>query len=426
MIDDEDANTIFALSSGAPPAAIAIIRISGRAAGAALVALAGKLTEPRYASLRPLRDPADGTLLDRALVLWNPAPASATGEDIAELHCHGGRAVVAAVLATLDRMSGLRPAKPGEFTRRALENGRIDLAEAEGLADLLTAETEFQRRLAIGHADGGLSRTVERWRDKLVEIAAAVEATIEYGDEDESVTVDVRPAIDALLTEITAATKSPPTERIREGVRVVIAGSPNAGKSTLLNAMIGRPAALVSDVPGTTRDIIEVPIDLGGMPFLLSDTAGLRDTDDVVESLGVAAARQHIDRADILLWLDAADPPQHERCVRVASKVDLVAAFETADVRVSGTTGHGIDTLLQLLLQVGQDIMVNSREMLNARQRSCMFGVASSLTAAAASSDMLITAEELKHAARALDGLTGRADVETLLDLLFSRFCIGK
>ncbi len=421
------ADTIFALSSGAPPAAIAIIRISGPNAATALSTLAGRLPRPRFASLRPLRDPEDRSLLDRALILWNPGTATATGEDIAELHCHGGRAIVAAVLAALGRMRGLRPAEPGEFTRRAFENGRIDLAQAEGLADLLDAETEAQRRNAIGVADGGLSRLIERWRAELVDIAAIVEAAIEYEEEDETIIATAfAPAIMALADKIRAAIANPPAERIRDGVRVVIAGPPNAGKSTLLNALAGRSAALVSDVPGTTRDVVEAPVAIAGMPFLLCDTAGLRDTDDPVEALGVASALQRVQEADVLLWLDRATAPPHPRCVRIASKADLSPDRSDADIAVSALTGQGLDELRRQLVYAADALLSRSAGMLNTRQHDLAERVLDALTDASLASDPLLIAEELREALSVMDLLCGDTGTEELLASLFKRFCIGK
>ena len=272
-------DTIYALSSGAPPAAVALVRISGPKADAALEALAGTLPAPRMATLAKLRDGDE--VLDNALIIRFPGPASATGEDVAELHLHGGRAVVASVLAALGRIEGLRPAAPGEFTRRAFENGRIDLAEAEGLADLLEAETEAQRRQALALAGGALGRQVAAWQEELLALAAVVEAALDFSDED-----DVAPAprrfrgsrLAALREALTSWLARPPAERLKDGIRVVIAGPPNAGKSSLLNALVGRDAAIVSAIPGTTRDLIEAPVAFGGIPFLLIDTAGLRET----------------------------------------------------------------------------------------------------------------------------------------------------
>ncbi|MFA9201452.1 MAG: tRNA uridine-5-carboxymethylaminomethyl(34) synthesis GTPase MnmE, partial [Cypionkella sp.] len=285
-------DTIFALSSGAPPAAIAVIRISGRQAGEALDTLAGRRPEPRRAGAMTLRD-RQGEVLDRALGLWLPGPGTATGEDVAELHLHGGRAVVAAVERELAAMPGLRRAEPGEFTRRAFANGRIDLAEAEGLADLLAAETELQRRAAMAMAGGALSRQVEAWRERVLALSATLEATLDFGDEDDvgALPGDFASRVEALAGEIRKWLERPRAEPLREGFRVVLAGPPNAGKSSLFNALLEDEAAITAATPGTTRDVIERPVAIAGLPFVLVDTAGLRDvTDDAVERVGIARA----------------------------------------------------------------------------------------------------------------------------------------
>jgi tRNA modification GTPase len=307
-------DTIYALSSGNPPAAIAIVRISGPAAAAALEALSGKRPPPRHAGLVTLRDPEEGEVLDRALTLWFPGPGSSTGEDLAELHLHGGRSVVAAVLAALGGITGLRQAEPGEFTRRAFENGRIDLSEAEGLADLLTAETEGQRRAALALAGGGLSRMVEQWQRQLLALSAQVEAALDFSDEgdvDEEVPQDWHDILHGLLADVGTVLARPPVERLRDGIRVVIAGPPNAGKSSLLNVLSGRRAAITSAIAGTTRDLVEAPTAISGIPFLLVDTAGLRESEDEIETIGVDLAKQSLEAADLILWLGSpADCPE--------------------------------------------------------------------------------------------------------------------
>lgn len=430
MIEGDRRPTIFALSSGAPPAAIAIIRVSGSRAGTVLKRLVGgRLPAPRRSSLRALHDPDDARLLDRALVLWHPGPATATGEDIAELHCHGGRAVVAAVLATLGRMTGLRPAEPGEFTRRAFDNGRIDLAEAEGLADLLAAETEAQRRTALTAAEGGVSRLIEGWRVRLLEVCAIVEAAIEYDDDDETIAaVDAKPPILALVRDIDGMLACAPAERMRDGIRVVIAGPPNAGKSTLLNALAGRQAAIVSPIAGTTRDVIEAPVALDGMPFLLCDTAGLRDTDDPVEELGVASARTRIATSDLLIWLGRCeDRPQHERCISVRARSDVADGAElTADLSVSVVTGEGMERLRTLLRDAAATILSINGPCLSQRQAGVLVNARRSLVRASGSADPVLIAEDLNFVRRSFDELTGQAGTEQMLGSLFSRFCIGK
>lgn len=427
------AGTIYALSSGSPPAAIAVIRISGPAAGAALKALAGRIPEERRASLAALRDPGSGELLDRALLLWFPGPASATGEDLAELHLHGGRSVVQAVLAALAEVEGLRPAESGEFTRRAFEQGRIDLAEAEGLADLLLAETQSQRRAALMLAGGALSRQVEEWQRRLLELGAILEAALDFSDEgdvEEELPAAWREGLKALAKGISLMLERPPVERLRDGVRVVIAGPPNVGKSTLLNYLAGREAAITSAIAGTTRDLVEAPTAIGGTPFLLIDTAGLRESADVVESIGVARAQASLDAADLILWLgDPAIRPDRERAITVESMRDLKAVppDPAADISVSAVTGEGMDRLIALLVERGRKLLPREGEVaIHQRHRDLLLGCLAALEEAQTVSDPLVASEMLRQARIALDRITGRAGVEDMLDTLFGRFCIGK
>lgn len=421
-------DTIFALSSGSPPAALAVVRISGPRADSALEALGGKLPEPRTATLATLR--WRGEPLDRALVLRFPGPHSATGEDVAELHLHGGRAVVAAVLEALAGQDGLRAAEPGEFTRRAFENGRIDLAEAEGLADLLAAETQSQRRAALAMAGGALSRKVEAWRQRLLALAAALEASLDFSDEGEvgeawppGWAEDVK----ALAAEMDSMLARPPAERLRDGIRVVIAGPPNAGKSSLLNMLADRDAAITSSAPGTTRDVIEVPTSIAGLPFLLIDTAGLRDSADEIEAIGVARGRQNLASADLVLWLgEPADAPDRARTLLVQSKCDLPGPARESDVRVSAATGEGLRALIEAMVARARTLLPAEGDLaVNARQRE---GIDASLRhlREVGGGDMLIVAEALRQARVELDRVTGRAGVEDMLDILFGRFCIGK
>ncbi|HEX8623587.1 MAG TPA: tRNA uridine-5-carboxymethylaminomethyl(34) synthesis GTPase MnmE [Allosphingosinicella sp.] len=422
-------DTIFALSSGSPPAALAVVRISGPQADSALEALAGRLPLPRRAIFATLN--WRGEPLDRALVLRFPGPDSATGEDVAELHLHGGRAVVAAVLEALAGQDGLRPAEPGEFTRRAFENGRIDLAEAEGLADLLAAETRSQRRAALAMAGGALSRKVEAWRQRLLALAAALEAALDFSDEGE--VGEAWPPgwaenVDSLAADIEALLARPPAERLRDGIRVVISGPPNAGKSSLLNMLAQREAAITSAVPGTTRDLIEAPTSIAGIAYLLIDTAGLRDSGDEVETIGVERARASVATADLILWLGASpDAPDPKRTIRVQSKCDLEGAADPgADVQVSAATGEGIETLVSAMAERSLALLPAEGEVAaNARQREAIANAAAHLRDARAP-DMLIAAEALRQARVELDRVTGRAGVEDMLDMLFGRFCIGK
>lgn len=428
------ARTIFALSSGQPPAAIAIIRISGPQAGAAVAALAGRVPEARRASLAVLRDPADGAALDQALLIWFPGSATATGEDLAEFHCHGGRAVVAAVVAALGRVPGLRPARPGEFTRRAFENGRIDLSEAEGLSDLLFAETEAQRRAAMAMADGHFSRKVQDWQAGLLRLSALTEAALDFSDEDDvpdaGVEDRIRIEAAALAQLVRAELGRPSAERLRDGIRVVLAGPPNAGKSTLLNTLVGRDAAIVSDIAGTTRDRIEVPAALGGVPFLFTDTAGLREESaDRIEMIGVDLARQAVEAADIVLWLGAPDAAPREDAIRLAAQKDRAdwVPVSGAALSLSARTGEGMDRLVAMLLDRASGLIPREGDYaLGRRQRVAVAALCDGLERAACEGDMLILAEHLRAGRAAIDALTGRAGTEEMLDALFGGFCIGK
>jgi tRNA modification GTPase len=425
------ADTIYALSSGSSPAAIAVVRISGPRADAALSALSVKRPEPRVATLARIEDPESGEALDNALLLRFPAPASATGEDVVELHLHGGRAVVTAVLRALSRVDGLREAAPGEFTRRAFENGRIDLAEAEGLADLLSAETESQRRNAMALAGGVLSRQVAGWQGRLLVLSAQIEAVIDFSDEGE-VGEGLQPGWEAaagdLVSEMKAALARPPAERLRDGIRLVIAGPPNVGKSSLLNWLAGRQAAITSAIAGTTRDLVEAPTAIAGTPFLLVDTAGLRDANDEVERIGVARAQETLGAADLILWLGApAVAPDPARTLCVQSKIDLDPIDPAADAHVSAETGEGMDALVALLIERARNLLPAEGEVsLNARQAAAVTDAAMHLAEAAVGEDLIIVGEALRQARLSLDRVTGRGGVEDMLDTLFGRFCIGK
>lgn len=426
-------DTIFAVSSGAPPAAIAVMRISGARAFAAVQQLAGDVPPARQAALRILRD-AHGDPLDQALVLVFPGPRSATGEDLAELHLHGGRAVVRAVAAALDAIDGLRPAEAGEFTRRALLNGRLDLTAAEGLGDLLMAETEAQRRAAIRTAGGAVRRHAEDWTVRLLGIAARIEAELDHGDEDDVAGADpmpgLRAAADILGRDIAGVASRPPVERLRDGLRVVLGGPPNAGKSTLLNALAERDAAIVSPIAGTTRDRIEVPVVREGVAWLFVDTAGLAEaTDDPIEAIGVARARDALAEADLLLWLGDDAPPAHPCALWVHARADAAdrPPPHPAQIRVSVHAGMGMDMLWQRMAALAHALLPPpDLVVLNARQRDWCLVAVEALGRAAALEDPLLFAEELRAARRALDAITGRAGVEDVLDALFGKFCIGK
>jgi tRNA modification GTPase len=511
-----DRPTIFALSSGRPPAAIAVIRVSGPRAGEALKALAGKMPEPRKAAFARLRDPKTQEPIDEALALWFPAPASETGEDVAELQLHGGRAVIAATLAALGKLEGLRPAEAGEFTRRAFENGKLDLTAVEGLADLVMAETEGQRRQALRQMQGALGARTEAWRERLTRALALIEARIDFSDEADVPEGLIAPAL-ALARELegeiaVALADDRRGERLREGLVVAIAGPPNAGKSTLLNRIARREAAIVSPYAGTTRDVIEVHLDLAGWPVTLLDTAGIRESDDPVEREGVRRARDRAVAADLVLWVvDAAGSndtslsfrgqpeagtrspePSSEQAsgfrVRafnasrndeaappiwlIRNKIDAISPaqrneLETDNIarnelrystneplkdmvnkrltgssedkftnyelifNLSATTGEGFEQLLPALTRHAEGFLAGAEPALITRERHrrALEDVLAALRRAgkpglAGREDLL--AEELRIAGRALGRLTGRVDVEDILDVIFRDFCIGK
>jgi tRNA modification GTPase len=441
-------DTIFALSSGRPPAAIAVVRISGPRAGPALAALIGRVPEPRRAALARVRDPASGEMIDEALALWFPGPASETGEDIAELQLHGGRAVIAGVLAALTRIDGLRPAEAGEFTRRAFENGRLDLTAVEGLADLIGAETEAQRRQAFRHLKGFLGGRAEAWRTRLIEALALVEARIDFSDEADVPEDLLGPAL-AIARELRGAMADALAgaargERLRDGLVVAIAGPTNAGKSTLLNRIARREVAIVSPHAGTTRDVIEVHLDLGGYPVTLLDTAGIRETDEPVEQEGVRRARARAAEADLVLWVT--DDTLAYRLMAdgtgvttwlVRNKIDLhphneqnEREFTFRTFLISATAGTGVGELLDALAGYAREYFETGEPALIARERHrrALTEAVSALdrTLAEGSGREDIVAEELRLAARALGRLTGRVDVEDILDVIFRDFCIGK
>src|SRR5712691_9996662 len=448
-------DTIFALSSGPPPAAVAVIRISGPNARFGLETLIHRVPEPRRASLANLRDPATGGVLDEGLALWFPGPRSETGEDMAELHLHGGRAVIAATLAALGRIDGLRPARPGEFTRRALENGRMDLTAVEGLADLIFAETEAQRRQAVRQLQGALGERVEDWRKRLIDSMAMVEARIDFSDEADVPEDLVEPALDiarALREEILAALADERRgERLRDGLTIAIAGPPNAGKSSLLNRIARREAAIVSPYPGTTRDVIEVPLDLDGYPATVLDTAGIREPQDPVEHEGVRRALARARAADLVLWVvdatladrDCQWPPDADSgdVWLVRNKLDLLGAAAKAGAdpdgsggrtfAISAQTGAGIDAMVAALAEHAGQLFVRGEPSIvtRARHRAALTETVEALGRAIEQGSRRqedLVAEELRLAARRLGRITGRVDVEDILDVIFRDFCIGK
>jgi len=423
-------DTIFALSSGAPPAAIGVIRVSGPRAGAALEALTGRLPDPRRASFARLRD-AGGEVVDEALVLWLPGPNTETGEDVAELQCHGGRAVIGAVEAALAVLPGLRRAGPGEFTRRAFVNGKIDLAQAEGLADLLEAETELQRQTAMAMAGGGFSRRVEGWRAELLRLSAALEAVLDFSGDDDVATlpVDFAVQIGALEAQLAAWLDRPRAEALREGFRVVIAGPPNLGKSTLFNVLVQSDAAIATPIPGTTRDVLTRPVSYEGIPFLFADTAGLHDAvSDEVEAIGIERAMEALDRADLVLWLGP-EGEGPDGAWEIASQVDREDSLvkRQARHRISALTGAGIDALRADLIETARKAMPRPGEAaLNQRQHDLLRGAVRALGEARREHDPLLAAEGLRVARISFDSLLGRTTTEDMLDTLFGRFCIGK
>ena len=433
-------DAIFAPASGHGRAAVAVIRLSGPRTPAVLRALLGdRLPDPRRASLRTLRDPRDRIVLDQALVLWMPGPGTFTGEDQAELHLHGGVAVRMAVLRALGRQPGCRPADPGEFTRRAFLNGRMDLTAVEGLADLIDAETEAQRRQATRQLQGEFGVAVDRWRARLLGRLARLEALLDFSDEEDvpgfAGPLDELAAVAAeVATAVAGAERG---ERIREGVTVVIAGPPNAGKSTLLNALAKREVAIVSPIPGTTRDAIEVRCDLGGLAVTLVDTAGLRDSQDAVEQEGIARARRSMDQADLVLWLTPSGEagqavlpsPAGATCRRIRTKSDLGGCGLGEDLAVSARSGEGLDDLLAMVAGFAGSQLQGAGEAIVTRERHrhALNEVLQCLARAQASDHAPeLAAEDLRLALRALGRITGRVDVEDVLDHIFSSFCIGK
>lgn len=429
-------DTIYALASARGRAGVAIIRVSGPAAFEAARKLTrGALPPERQAVLRKIE--LDGEILDEGLLLLFGAERSFTGEAVAEFHLHGSIAVTGAVLRAMSTIPGLRPAGPGEFTRRALQNGRLDLAQVEALADLIDAETEAQRRQAVRVLSGHIGQRVEAWRGRLLRAAALIEATIDFVDEDVpvDVTPEVREIATALLDEMQKEiSASAVAERVRQGFEVAIVGAPNAGKSTLLNALAGREAAITSEVAGTTRDVIEVRMDIAGFPVTLLDTAGLRETDDHVEGIGIARAIERAGQADLRIFLlenraDVLPMTPEEGDIILLGKADL---WEDANIlSVSGKTGQGLDRLVERIGQQLSGRYDGEPLLIRERQRLALMDAAASLKVALAwlssyDSRVELVAESLRAASRSLDMLIGRIGVEDILGEIFSSFCIGK
>ena len=438
--------SIFALASGGGRAALSVYRLSGPEAGPALRALTGQdLPAPRLASLRTLKD-EQGHPIDKGLVLWFPGPASFTGEDVVELHLHGGRAVSQAIARALLDL-GLRPAEPGDFTRRAFEGGKLDLTQAEAIADLVDADTAAQRRQALSQLDGTLGHLYEGWRLELLRAQAHLEAAIDFAEEDlpPDLILSSKAALANLADRVAAHLADDGRgERVRDGLRAVLLGAPNAGKSSLLNLLAGRDAAIVSATAGTTRDVIEVALDLAGYPILLADTAGLREGAEEIEREGVRRARERADAADIkLLVLDGANWPQLDaesmlqldgRCLLLLNKADLVAddipdkVLNHPVIAVSAKSGQGVEQLLDRLASAAEDRMAGGGvpALTRARHRSALVDAEASLRRAQQQTLPELVAEDVRVAARAIGRITGRVDVEAMLDIIFREFCIGK
>lgn len=446
-------DTIFALSSGADRSAVAIIRLSGSFVDTALKQLSPTrdLPSPRVASLRSLWHPMTRELLDRALVLRFPGAQSYTGEDLCELHVHGGPAVIRSVLETLCGIRGLRPAKPGEFTRRAFEAGKLDLTQIEGLADLLAADTEAQRSLALAQMEGALTKLIASWRKSIISCLARVEAVLDYG-EDEEISDDVAKEVFQDALSLQSELKSH-LERgsmgklVRDGVRIAILGAPNAGKSSLLNAVAGRDVAIVSHIPGTTRDALEVGLDLGGCKAILTDTAGLRETEDIIEAQGIERAASVARQAHIIIHLVEFNTRIVDQFIMdqlvgaerrgahiltVVNKTDLGRGQEPGDVSISCKTGHGIDNLLHRLTDIVK-MSVSSKEEARAgiltqmRHRHAVENAVAALDRYLGEQSRLeLAAEELRETAKQLGTITGDISVDNVLDEVFSQFCIGK
>jgi tRNA modification GTPase len=422
------------LSSGSVPSGVAVIRISGPLAAEAIANLCGPPVAPRRAVLRTLHIPRDGAVIDRGIVLWFPGPRSETGEDMVELQLHGSRAVVQAVFEVLAE-SGMRLARPGEFARRAFENGKIDLTEVEGLADLVAAETEVQRRQAIAQAGGALARRAADWRERLLDLRAEIEARLDFSDEGDvpaELPASFWAAVAELADDIRAVVSGAASgERVRDGFRVAILGRPNAGKSSLLNALAQRDVAIVTEEPGTTRDVLEVPLDIAGYPVVVFDTAGLREAASLAEIEGVRRATRTAEEADLVLWLeDSTTQPEHAPPMRagtmwrVSTKIDLAPGRE--ELGVSAKTGQGLAGLIERIGKAARESLGRGDSLVTRRrQREALVAAGTALDAIPGSTEE-VAADLLRTAGDAIGRLSGRIDVDDVLDRLFAEFCIGK
>ncbi len=423
-------DTIFALSSGQPPAGIGVIRVTGPKVRAALHSIVGRIPVERRATRAVFRNVSRETL-DDGLAIFFPGPNSVTGEDLCEFHCHGGRAVIAAMERALAEIEGCRRAEPGEFTRRAFANGRIDLSEAEGLADLLSAETEIQRRSALKMAGGALSRKVEDWREQILRLSAEVEAVLDFDDEDDvsDMPESFQTSVQILQRSLNETLDAPHAETLREGFRVALAGPPNAGKSTLFNALVESEAAITADIAGTTRDVLTRSVSIAGLPITFVDMAGLRDEGgDEIETIGITRARGEIETADLVLWLgEESECPAGAWDIEAQIDRDRHELKSDPLFRISAVTGNGMRELKEALLEAaGNALTANGRVALNVRQRERLRDAEVSLRAAGETSDPLLVAENLRQVRLAFDALVGRTSTEDVLDTLFGRFCIGK
>lgn len=439
-----DRDTIFAAATAPGRAGVAIVRVSGAAAGVVVRALTGRAAPaPRSAVMRALRDPDRDELIDRGLVLWFPGPRSYTGEDVAEFHVHGGRAVLAALAQAIGRVPGVQFAEPGEFSRRAFLHGRLDLTQVEAIADLVDAETDAQRRMAQRQLEGELGRRYEQWRSELVRALAHVEATIDFVDEplDPALGEAVRARVRVLEGEIWQHLGDGRVgERVREGLLIAIVGAPNVGKSSIINRLAEREVAIVAPTAGTTRDVIEVRLDIGGYAVTIVDTAGLRETQDDVEQEGVRRARRRAADADLtIVVFDATTWPRGEAAVRamvdarsvvVINKADLARpTLNGEEIALSAVTGFGFERLVQVLRERVDQLMAvqgGAMPLTRERHRQALEDCVAALRASADHTEPELAAEELRVAAQCLGRITGRVDVEDLLDLIFRDFCIGK